>query len=189
MKRAVGLIAVAGLLSLTACAGQTTAKRAAVPDSVSRTDSTVTPDRVTGSTSSIPTTLPAIDSTTLRTLAAIAQDAALKWSEPNPWDVRAALASQSAAKAIGVDFADGESSPRFVIALEGRFVCKPPSCVMSGGGPNPNPTSSTTVTTQPPVMTMLLTVDPSTLTADPSTAVRYRDVDMSTLGTVYNLEG
>jgi hypothetical protein len=88
-----------------------------------------------------------------------------------------------------VDFTYGESSPRFVIALDGSFVCKRPSCVMSGGGPNPNPTSSTTVTTQRPVMTMLLTVDPSTLVVDPSTAVRYRDVDMSTLGTVYNLDG
>jgi len=120
-------------------------------------------------------------------LAEIAQTAALKWSEPAPSDVRVALASQSAANTIGVNYGIGEGSQRFVIALDGRFVCKPPSCATSGGGPNPNPTS-TTASTQVPVMTMLLTVDPSTLSADPSIAVRYADVNLNSLGTVYDLD-
>jgi hypothetical protein len=131
---------------------------------------------------------PVIDETTLRKLAGVAQSQAIKWSEPHPRNIRVALGTQSAAEAIGVTFGFGESSPRFVIALDGRFVCRPPTCATSGGGgPNPNPTT-TTATTQPPVMTMLLTVDPSTLSPDLSVAVRYRDVDLSTLGRVYALD-
>jgi hypothetical protein len=37
-------------------------------------------------------------------------------------------------------------------------------------------------------MTMLLTVDPSTLNRNPSIGVEYRDVDMNTLGKVYTLD-
>ncbi len=132
-------------------------------------------------------TAPVVTSSTLQRLAAIAQSAAANWSEPHPWDIRVALGTQGAAEAIGVNFAYDESSPRFVIALDGRFVCRPPACATSGGGgPNPEATI-TTATTQVPVMTMLLTVDPSTLNRDPSIDVQYRGIDMSTLGRVYAL--
>jgi len=123
-------------------------------------------------------------------LAQIAQNAAIGWSEPRPWDIRVALANQQAAAAIGVDFAYRESSPRFLIALDGAFVCKTssPCASYSGGGPDPNPTT-TTVPVKVPTTTMVLTVDPSTLTRDPYLSLLSHDIDMTSLGAVYRLDG
>jgi len=176
VRRTPALLVVAALLALSACTAQIGAAKRDVPVSLRSTTTTAT------------TTLPAVTSSTLQQMAAIAESAAVSWSEPHPWDIRAMLATQSGAETIGLPFAYGESSPQFVIALDGRFACKPLACATSGGG-GPNPESTTTTaTTQAPIMTMLLTVDPSTLKRNPSIAVEYHDVDMNTLGKVYALD-
>ena len=175
MKCALGLVVVA-LLALAGCTAHAKAHNRVVSISTLGTTTTVT----TAST--------VVTSSTLQRLAAIAQSAAATWSEPHPWDIRTALGGESKAQSLGIPFLVGASSPRFVIALDGRFVCKLPACpTPSGGGPNPS-VLSTAVTTQPPVMTMLLTVDPSTLARDPSIGVQVQDVDMGTLGKVYILD-
>lgn len=96
-------------MALTGCATHTDAAKSVVPVSV-RSTTTTTAAR------------PVIDESTLRRLAAIAQSAAARWSEPHPWGVRVALGSQSGAEAIGVAFAYGETSPRPVYALEGYLT-------------------------------------------------------------------
>jgi len=134
--------------------------------------------------------LPAVvDGVPLARLAQIARTEALAWSEPRPWNVRAGIGSDRAANALqgrdGMTYDYGDTTTRYVVALDGHF-----SCGECGGSPlvAPPSTSSTTATTAVPVATMVLTVDPTTVTRDSSFRLVDHEVDMSTLGKVYSLD-
>ena len=183
----------AAVVALTSCAGHATtgAHAGRTGGDARRAAASQLSDRATGAPStSAATPGAAPDVATLRRLAAIADAAAATWSGPRPWDVRVVLAGQGAASRIGVTFLVGAGSPRYVLALDGRFVCAAGSSCDSGSdGGAPVPGVTTTAAASPAVFsTMLLVVDPVTLRPDPSLGLRYHDVDMDSLGTVSLLD-
>ena len=128
---------------------------------------------------------PVADGETLLHLAEIARTVSLAWSEPRPWDVRAAMGSERAANALagrdGMTYDYGSTARRWVVALDGRFQCRPPSCAISDT-PLGNSPPTTTGGGSVPVSTIVIAVDPATLQPDPYLEMVDHSVDMATLG-------
>ena len=133
----------------------------------------------------------------LRRLATLVRSPAAAWSEPHPFNIRAAVGSDRAANALmgqnGDTYNFGETARAYVVALDGHFSCEPPRCSTSGGGPTgpqgltQSPTTTTTRSAVP-VSTMLLTFAPKTLQEVGGFRVVGHEVDMNKLGRVYSLD-
>lgn len=134
---------------------------------------------------------PVVEGVPVMRLAKIAEQVSLFWSEPRPWDVRAALGSDRAANALagrdGMTYNYDSTARRWVISLEGRFECRPPSCSIPqtplAGKTIPTPSRSGPVA----VRTMILTVDPATMRLDGSFRLVNHSVDIAKLGHVWPL--
>jgi hypothetical protein len=167
----------------------------------SKTASSVPSSRSTTVTATTSTTRPPdmVNGIPLRRLAELARVTATVWSEPHPFNIRAAVGSDRAANALmgrdGATYNYGETLRAYVIALDGHFSCKPPRCegtvVIGVQGPSGGLTLPPTTTTTPspvPISTILLTIDPKTLQEDGSFRQVGHEVDMNKLGRVYLLD-
>ena len=160
----------------------------------------VTPSRSTTFHDSTTTTPPpaVVNGIPLRQLAELVRAPAAAWSEPHPFNIRAAVGSDRAANALmgrdGMTYDYGETLRAYVVALDGHFTCEPPRCstsIIGVQGPSAGPTQPPTTTTVPsvvPVSTMLLTFDPKTLQEVGGFRVVWHEVDMHKLGRVYPLD-
>lgn len=180
--RRIGGTAVA-VLALAGCGG---------PVTLSAGHSAPSRESTRSSTASLPEV---VDGVPLARLAQVAMSESQAFSEPRPWDVRAAIGSDRAANALqgrdGMTYDFGDTSTKYVVALDGQFRCGAGcsgSQFTSSASASPTTTTTVVPTTVFATSTMVLTVDPATVSLDGSFRLVDHEVDMASLGRVYSLD-